>query len=518
MTGPIDDAFLELQREYLDELPARLDELRSGATAFRAGQAEAGASLKTLFHRLAGSGGSYGFPEISEVARKTDLWLATGPPAAEAAKVDEAIERLATIVHRARLHVAPAGQSPDGLARAVVILPPSRERDDLIAALRVIGYDVRLSDRREDPLTVAMNERPDLVVIGTAAGEGDPSAIASAWTRRREIRPRAMVLVETLRAVDRLRAVVAGVDAVVPIERMVVDLPRYAKTLAKAGAPPSSVLLAEHDPGRAAAVAAWLEECNIRVVRCAMAQAIQELIDREVPEALILAATLPDAAGEAVTRMVRQDPRFHLLPILLLGPGDVADQIAGLRAGADDFLPYPPDPTVLTQTVILRAERGRRLRELLHRDELTGLLNSTTLRAELDNAVDYCRRHGGPLAFVVFDLDHFCEVNERCGTLEGDRVLLHVANIFRSNVRASDVIGRFGGDEFGMILRGGESEGASVLAEKLRNVLSEHPATTRKGEIIPVKASVGWASYPVDGETAGDLAHAAVKRLRANSS
>ena len=517
MSDPLDDAFLELQREYLDELPARLDELRADATAFRAGQPEAGPSLKTRFHRLAGSGGSYGFPEISEVARATEHWLATSPAASEAATVDEAIARLAAILERSRLHVAPAEWPTARSPRAVVILPTGRERDDLIAALRLTGYDVRLTDRRESPLSVARDERPDLVVIGTAAGEGDPSAIASAWTSHREIRPRAVVLIETLRAVDRLRAVVAGVDAVFPIDRMVEELPRYARTLARAGAPPSSVLLADHDPGRAAAVAGWLEECNIRVVRCVMAQAIQELIDREVPDALILAATLPDAAGETVTRMVRQDPRFHLVPILLLGPGEVADQIAGLRAGADDFLPYPPDPTVLTQTIISRAERGRRLRELLHRDELTGLLNAATLMAELDHAVDYCKRHGGPLAFVVFDLDKFHEVNERYGTLVGDQALLHVANVFRSNVRASDVIGRFGGEEFGMILRGGESEGASVLANKLRKVLGDHPATTASSDIIPVKASVGWASYPADGATGKDLAHAAWRRLRGGS-
>jgi diguanylate cyclase (GGDEF)-like protein len=514
MNDPADDAFLELQREYLSELPAQLEELHAASSAFRAGEAEAGASLKARFHRLAGSGGSYGFPEIREVARATELWLATDPPASEAGRVDAAIERLAAILHRSQLQVAPARDVTEARSRAVVILPQGRERDDLIAALKVTGYDVRIGDRRKDPLALGPEERADLVVIGTAAGEGDPSAIASAWTSRREIRPRAVVLIETLRAIDRLRAVAAGVDAVFPIERMVDELPRYARTLARVGAPPSTVLLAEPNGARAAEVAGWLEECNIRVVRCMMAQPIQELLDREVPDVLILAATLPDAAGEAVTRMVRQDPRFRLLPILLLGPGGVADQIAGLRAGADEFLPYPADPTIVTQTVITRAERGRRLRELLHRDELTGLLNATTLMAELDNAMDYCKRHGGPLAFVVFDLRRFYEVNERYGTLVGDQVLLHVANVFRSNVRASDVIGRFGGEEFGLILRGGGSEGASVLAGKLRRVLGENAATTHDGDIIPINASVGWASYPADGASAGELAHAAVRTLR----
>jgi diguanylate cyclase (GGDEF)-like protein len=151
---------------------------------------------------------------------------------------------------------------------------------------------------------------------------------------------------------------------------------------------------------------------------------------------------------------------------------------------------------------------------MLHRDELTGLLNHATLMAELEYAVDYCRRHGGPLAFVVFDLDRFGEINERFGQIVGDQVLLHVANVFRSNVRASDVIGRFGGEEFGMILRGGSPEGAGVLATKLRRVLGEQAATTAEGIIIPLNVSIGWASYPTDGATAGELAHSAVRALR----
>ena len=92
--------------------------------------------------------------------------------------------------------------------------------------------------------------------------------------------------------------------------------------------------------------------------------------------------------------------------------------------------------------------------------------------------------------------------------------LLHVANVFRSNVRASDVIGRFGGEEFGMILRGGSPEGAAVLAAKLRRVLSEQAATTAEGIIIPLYVSIGWASYPTDGSTAGELAHYAVRAMR----
>jgi diguanylate cyclase (GGDEF)-like protein len=151
---------------------------------------------------------------------------------------------------------------------------------------------------------------------------------------------------------------------------------------------------------------------------------------------------------------------------------------------------------------------------MLLRDELTGLLNHAALMDELEYAVDYSRRHGGPLAFVLFDLDRFSEVHERFGQIVGDQVLLHVANVFRASVRASDVIGRYGAEQFAMILRGAGTSGAAVVAAKLRQVLGEQAASTAEGVIIPLQVSVGWSTHPVDGASAGELAHAAMRALR----
>jgi diguanylate cyclase (GGDEF)-like protein len=436
------------------------------------------------------------------------------PPPEQAGRMDDAVKRLEAVltVARARFNAGP-GAPVTGL-RAVLVLPPGPDRDQLTEALVAVGYSVDLSTRKDDPLTVAGGRRPDMLVIGTGPGEGDPSAVASSWTSRRTTRPRAVVLIETLRAVDRLRAVAAGVDAVFPSDRMVEGLPRYARTLARTGAPPSAVLLLEGDGDRAGRIAATLEEANIRVVRSPLAKPVQELLDREVPDLIAVATRLSDADGFSVIRMVRQDPRFHLLPAIVVGAAQSDDQVEALRAGADDFVPHDAPAELLLQTVITRAERGRRLREMLHRDELTGLLNHGALMAELEYAVEYGRRHGGPLAFVVFDLDRFGEVNERFGQVVGDQILLHVANVFRSSVRASDVIGRYGGEEFAMILRGAGASGAAVLAGKLRRVLGEQAATTAEGVIIPLNVSVGWAAHPTDGTTAGELTHAAMRALR----
>jgi diguanylate cyclase (GGDEF)-like protein len=516
MSDPNDDAFRELQGEYLSELPKLFAELRADIESFRMGE-QVLPALRTGFHRLAGSGGSYGFPEISEIARTAER-LVTSEPPPEAGKLDDAVKRLEAVLTVARARSASGAEAPETGLRAVLVLPPGLHRDQLAEALVGVGYAVELRTRKDDPLAVTAGKRPDIIVIGTGPGEGDPSAVASMWTSRRSTRPRAVVLIETLRAVDRLRAVAAGVDAVFPVDRMVEDLPRYARTLARTGAPPSTVLLLDGDAEHAARLIAVLEDANIRVVRSPFAKPVQELLDREVPDLLAVTPQLSDADGFSVVRMVRQDPRFHLLPTIFIGAPEPADQVEALRAGADDFVADSAPGELLLQTVITRAERGRRLREMLHRDELTGLLNHGALMAELEYAVEYGRRHGGPLAFVVFDLDRFGEVHERFGQIVGDQVLLHVANVFRSSVRASDVIGRYGGEEFAMILRGAGASGAAVLASKLRRILGEQAATTAEGVIIPLNVSIGWSVHPVDGTTAAELTHAAMRALRREKS
>ena len=231
---------------------------------------------------------------------------------------------------------------------------------------------------------------------------------------------------------------------------------------------------------------------------------------REAPDLILMDTRLPGMDGISLARLVRQDSRFSLTPIVFLTSNDtVAEQIEALSAGADHFLIEPVDRELLTHLVINRAERGRRLREMVHRDGLTGLLNHATLMAELEHAVEYARRHGESFAFLMIDVDHFKRVNDRYGHIAGDQVLLHVARVFQTTARASDLIGRYGGEEFGMILRRTDRTGAGILAQKLRVALAEQPAVISAGETIPVRVCIGIAAYPDDAATAGDLAQLA---------
>lgn len=522
MNGPmspeLEQALAQLRREYVAESPARLQELRKDIAAFRAGEADASRSLSVRFHRLAGSGGSYGLPEISEVGREMERWLKTGPaPGPEAAtKLDDALQRLASSFDRAGAALGePAASMPptDFGWSGLIIGTPGAFTTQLADILRAAGYAVTMRPEGENS-DLPLSETPDLVIIAGGQVQSDPYAIAAALSGRRALRPRSIVLVDPTGSSDRIRAVAAGIDTVFSSDRVTRELPTYAKTLARIGTPPSSILLVTETPEAAEGIIRTLEQANILVSHSIDPMEAREILARELPDLLLLDTQLVGLDGFTLARLVRQDPRFALVPIVFLAHDrTLHDQIEALRAGADDFLTKPVDPSLLLQLVINRAERGRRIREMVHRDGLTGLLNHATLMAELEHAVEYARRHQDPFAFLMIDVDHFKRINDTHGHLAGDQVLLHLARIFQSVVRASDIIGRYGGEEIGMILRRCNKEGALILAGKLREGLIGRPASTREGKEIPVRVSIGISCCPTDGQSASAIVSAADKAL-----
>ncbi|MBK7595456.1 MAG: diguanylate cyclase [Gemmatimonadetes bacterium] len=246
----------------------------------------------------------------------------------------------------------------------------------------------------------------------------------------------------------------------------------------------------------------------------------RDALAHETPDLVLLDVDLPDVDGYALSRLMRQDPRLALVPIVFLTARDsLADQMEGLRAGGDDFLAKPVERSHLLQLVLTRTERGRRIRELVHRDGLTGILNHATLMAELEYAVAFAQRHGEPLCFLMLDLDHFKRINDTYGHLVGDQVLVHVARVFRKAIRGSDLLGRYGGEEFGIILRKCPPANGRAAAEKLRQALAESPIILPGCDPIPLHVSAGVGAFPGSGTTATQVAEAADQALyRAKSS
>ena len=112
--------------------------------------------------------------------------------------------------------------------------------------------------------------------------------------------------------------------------------------LVRVGAPPPNVIVVEDDPAQAQLVATWLGQLNARVSLCSNAEAARETLAHELPDLVLLDIDLPDVDGYAIARLIRQDPRLALVPIVFLtARRSLADEMEGLRAGGDDFIATP---------------------------------------------------------------------------------------------------------------------------------------------------------------------------------
>lgn len=501
---PFAKAFDQLRRDYLAEAGTRLTEIRGDVDRFRAGAPDGLSTLRTHFHRLVGSGGSYGFPEISSSAREAERWLARNPSPApdEADWLDDAVDRLAVLFSAAERLLRPdAGGASNRLA--IVSAPNGALADEVREILTDAGFTVRHLPVDARPGDVARPESAQIVVL--LAGGTDTYTAAEAWSAAAAPIPRTVVMVEDQGPVDRLRAAVAGVELVLPVERVVSEVARLAQRHVLTSAPQLVAVLADDDEDRGNALAEGLAALGMEVRRAATTDGASEHLDLSVPDLVLASATLPPGGGRALARLVRQDPRCVSVPVVLMGAISADDRLAALREGVDEVMIGARPAQGAAHELRVRAERARRVRELIRRDPVTGALDDAAFRAELDHAVLLARRDRRPLSMLLVTVEDLADINARQGTAAGDRMLAHVAALIRATVRQSDLVGRRGGGAFTVLLRGAAQDGAKVVVTKLRHMMADHPHESRDGGTLPVKVRLTSASLGDDAMTAGEL-------------
>ncbi|MEQ6884645.1 GGDEF domain-containing protein [Salicola sp. Rm-C-2C1-2] len=134
---------------------------------------------------------------------------------------------------------------------------------------------------------------------------------------------------------------------------------------------------------------------------------------------------------------------------------------------------------------------SRKLRQMATTDPLTGLLNRRHMTYLVEKELARFRRNGRPMAFLLFDIDYFKEVNDQYGHETGDRILEDVARIIKNQVRAEDLIARWGGEEFLVVLPGTRLQSARISAERIREALMAHKWQGANGQRIEITTSAG---------------------------
>lgn len=239
--------------------------------------------------------------------------------------------------------------------------------------------------------------------------------------------------------------------------------------------------------------------------------------------------SMPEMDGIQLTEHIREAkfPDYTYI-ILLTGLTEKGQVAIGLEAGADDYITKPFDSgellarlrvgmRILGMQERMQAQQ-RKLEEIASRDGLTGVLNRRALEERLTEVYSYYRRRGPPLTVALMDLDHFKAVNDTYGHQAGDAVLKTVAERIRLVIREYDSIGRYGGEEFMVLLPDTPVCAACSIAERIRRSIGEVPVSF-EGRDIPVTVSIGIAvvHQPYDGPISEIVAVADQGLYRAKS-
>ncbi|WP_017937034.1 response regulator [Zestomonas thermotolerans] len=202
-------------------------------------------------------------------------------------------------------------------------------------------------------------------------------------------------------------------------------------------------------------------------------QALDALAEFQ-PDLIILDMYMPECSGPELAKVIRQHERYVSVPIIYLSAEDDLDkQLDAMGEGGDDFLTKPIKPRHLIATVRTRASRARNLKARMVRDSLTGLYNHTYTLQLLEDAASRARRDGRPLTFAMLDIDHFKKVNDTYGHPMGDRVIKSLALFLKQRLRKTDHIGRYGGEEFAVILPDTDLDTAAKVLDEIRRRFSE---------------------------------------------
>ncbi len=267
-------------------------------------------------------------------------------------------------------------------------------------------------------------------------------------------------------------------------------------------APPMRVLAAEDNPVFQSMLRTMLTKWGyLPVIARSGTEAWRVLESEDAPRLAVLDWMMPGMDGVEICRRVRDANREPYIYILLLtARTESQDLIKGMDAGADDYLTKPFNAHELR----VRLHAGRRildlqeellkareaLREQATHDGLTGLLNRSSILEGLDDEISRAARSNQPVSVIMADLDRFKLVNDTHGHVAGDAVLREAALRLKSSARRYDSVGRYGGEEFLIVLPGCDAAAAVAQAKRMRDAIAATPFLT-PSEPLLVTASLG---------------------------
>lgn len=272
------------------------------------------------------------------------------------------------------------------------------------------------------------------------------------------------------------------------------------------------VVIVDDAKEQSASIAMILQQAGMQTIEVNEPMQLLGVLASFQPDLVLMDLYMPSCSGVELSQVIRQMSGYVDLPIVFLSSEeDLKKQLGAMGHGGDDFLTKPVLPWHLASAITNRIKRGRMISKLTGTDGLTGLFNHIKIKDSVEIELARAWRGNTSLSIAMIDIDNFKHVNDNYGHPVGDKVLKSLTNFFKQNLRQYDVIGRYGGEEFLVVLPNTDLLTAKKVLDELRISFGKVSHWCDKGDFT-CNFSCGVASFP-DFDDASALIEAADKAL-----
>ncbi len=444
--------------------------------------------LHRLLRNLAESAGPLGYRRLAQLSRKLEKlvvaagnspsfaespqYLAIGPQLLQLQAIAGSGSNIPGANEAAQRYVEPT-TDPTCI---YVIEDHEAQAQEMVAQLGAYGWNVSAFPNVTEAKDRLRKTLPAALVVNVVLPEGElkgPELIQQVETLDGYRVPR-VVISSRWDWAARLAAVRAGADAflVKPL-----DYTELADALDKLtqrhDSEPYRALIVDDTVALAEHYAQVLRLARVNVAVVSDPSTLLDKLSEFKPELILMDLSMPQCTGIEAAKVIRQDSDYLGVPLVFMSSkSDQHRQLAAIEIGADDFLEKPIADNHLIDAVKIRAERFRSLATLIRQDNLTGLLNQISFKLQLEAELSRTLRANSPMTIAILDIDHFKQVNDKYGHPAGDRVIRSVAKLLTKRLRKADIIGRYGGEEFAVVMPDTSLDSGLAVLNDLREQFS----------------------------------------------